>query len=231
MKLTLTNIAKEIAKTHREILGSLKMTIEKAIYVGELLVEAKGRLKHGLWLPWLKNNVPFAERTVNNYMACFKRRAYFKSANFADLSDAYSFIERMNYVQKQLPAPSKNGATAPKGRRKKGKTFGQAMREATERGDDPGPILEKAWKTHGRTVQAEVAAQGEKHRVKFADGLTPSSTLKAMFDKCDAAGGKKRFILGGHDIKVTRLEICDYPWAFTKKQQKEAKKTLREVAK
>jgi hypothetical protein len=128
------------------------------------------------------------------------------------------------------PAPSKNGATAPK-KGRKGKTVGQAMREATDRGEDPGPILEKAWKTHGRAVQAEVAAQGEKHRVKFADGLTPSSSIKAMLDKCDAAGGKKRFILGGHDIKVTRLEIGDYPWAFTKKQQKEAKRKLHAVAK
>ncbi len=51
-----------------------------AIRAGELLNEAKGRVKHGEWLPWLKANFPASERTARNYM-----RLAEKSATVADL--------------------------------------------------------------------------------------------------------------------------------------------------
>src|SRR5262245_54946552 len=109
MKMTLTKKAQEIVKLHRELLSSLKMTIEKAIRIGELLIQAKAEMKHGQWLPWLKNNVPFTTVTAQSYMRCFDHKAELKSKSILHLTDAYSFIERMNYWQKQLPAPVKKG--------------------------------------------------------------------------------------------------------------------------
>jgi hypothetical protein len=41
-------------------------------------------------LPWLKDNVPFPDRTARDYMRCFQHRA--KLANVASLSNAYALI-------------------------------------------------------------------------------------------------------------------------------------------
>jgi hypothetical protein len=86
-------------------------------------------LKHGQWLPWLNNNVPFKQPTAWRYVACYERREQLFKLN--NLTDAYALVEQLNYWQKQLPAPapaSKNGATK-KRRKPKGKTVGQTLRD------------------------------------------------------------------------------------------------------
>jgi len=42
--------------------------VEHAIAAGELLLEAKGQVRHGDWASWLAKNCDFAERTVQAYM-------------------------------------------------------------------------------------------------------------------------------------------------------------------
>ena len=39
-----------------------------AIEAGALLLEAKEQLKHGQWLPWLKDHCTISERTAQLYM-------------------------------------------------------------------------------------------------------------------------------------------------------------------
>jgi Protein of unknown function (DUF3102) len=41
---------------------------------GDLLIEAKAQLKHGQWLPWLRENCLISERTAQLYMRCAKSR-------------------------------------------------------------------------------------------------------------------------------------------------------------
>ena len=50
----------EIGQLHNEIIGHLKTSLEKAIRIGELLSEQKDSLKHGEFIPWIKDNLPFA---------------------------------------------------------------------------------------------------------------------------------------------------------------------------
>jgi hypothetical protein len=57
-----------------------------------LLAGIKASLTHGQWLPWLKGNIPFAERTARNYMRCHAERDRLKSANVADLGEAYRLL-------------------------------------------------------------------------------------------------------------------------------------------
>ena len=54
----------------------------RIIQIGEWLSEAKARLNHGQWLPWLKTEFGGAERTAQNFMAVYQAS---KSIDFADL--------------------------------------------------------------------------------------------------------------------------------------------------
>jgi len=80
--------AGEIRRLHEEIIGSFRMTLDKAIRVGELLTEQKASLGHGAWLPWIRENCPFAERTARDYMRFWERREELKTASLADLAGA-----------------------------------------------------------------------------------------------------------------------------------------------
>jgi len=82
----------EINKLHQELQGLALDALDRAIRVGELLSKAKSRVPHGQWLSWLAENVGFSERTARNYMRVFENREKLKSANVADLADAYQML-------------------------------------------------------------------------------------------------------------------------------------------
>ena len=87
-----TALVSEIVALHGEIVTAARTSLDKAIRIGELLASAKAGLPHGQWLPWLKANIPFAERTARNYMRCHTERDRLKSASVADLTDAYRLL-------------------------------------------------------------------------------------------------------------------------------------------
>ena len=58
--------------------------------IGKRLVEAKGQLSHGEWLPWLEKKVAFSERSAQQYMRLWKE--YGKSALSADLSVSKALV-------------------------------------------------------------------------------------------------------------------------------------------
>ncbi len=82
----------EINTLHSEIGGYLKMTLDKAIRIGELLQDQKGDLKHGAWLPWVEGNLPFSERLAQDYMRFYDRREEIKNASLADLTEARKLL-------------------------------------------------------------------------------------------------------------------------------------------
>lgn len=82
----------EIITLHGEILTAARKTLSKAIRIGELLACQKKKLTHGRWLDFVLSELPFSERTAQNYMRVFARRARLKSANVADLGKAYRLL-------------------------------------------------------------------------------------------------------------------------------------------
>jgi hypothetical protein len=64
----LTGLAARINEEHRLCLEAATSALEHARAAGLLLIEAKAKVAHGGWLPWLQANVPFGERTAQNYM-------------------------------------------------------------------------------------------------------------------------------------------------------------------
>ncbi|MHC1767692.1 MAG: MT-A70 family methyltransferase [Verrucomicrobiia bacterium] len=86
------NAAAEINQLHADICGMGRKTVEMVIRIGELLTGEKAKLQHGEWLPWVRENLEFSERTSRNYISVYQRRDTLKTANVADLSDAYKLL-------------------------------------------------------------------------------------------------------------------------------------------
>jgi hypothetical protein len=88
------NVVTEIRTLHAEILGTARMSLEKAIRIGELLYQIKKDEGHGNWLSWLEENLPFSHSTASNYMGCFDRRAELlaKFPTVGNLREAYGLL-------------------------------------------------------------------------------------------------------------------------------------------
>jgi hypothetical protein len=72
---SLADLAARIRAEHEAASHALKESVRHAIAAGELLIEAKGRLDHGRWLPWLKDHCAISERTAQLYMRVARNRA------------------------------------------------------------------------------------------------------------------------------------------------------------
>jgi Protein of unknown function (DUF3102) len=84
----LPGLAEEIRSHVIASRNAARTTLASAIAAGEALIEAKGLVEHGGWLPWLKEHVDIGERQAQNYMRLAKRREKIeaKSALTSDLT-------------------------------------------------------------------------------------------------------------------------------------------------
>ncbi|OHD67209.1 MAG: hypothetical protein A2W19_11770 [Spirochaetes bacterium RBG_16_49_21] len=82
-----------LTEIHSQILGAVKTTLYLAIEAGQILTGAKDSLSHGEFIPWVKKNCPFSERTARRYMTCYERREELKTATVSDLTEAYRLLE------------------------------------------------------------------------------------------------------------------------------------------
>ena len=87
----LTLLANRIQSAHKFIVENSQRILERAIEAGEALNQAKEKLPHGQWLPWLEKNCLLSERTAQVYMKLAANKsvlnAHTKSASAADLAD------------------------------------------------------------------------------------------------------------------------------------------------
>ncbi len=64
----LDTLAEKINREHRRVESAVGSALEHAQRAGRLLIEAKERVKHGEWLPWLEENFEGSERVAQMYM-------------------------------------------------------------------------------------------------------------------------------------------------------------------
>ena len=85
---SLPDLAARIRAEHEAVDQSLKSSVAHAMAAGDMLIEAKSLVKHGQWLPWLKDHCTISERTAQLYMRCAKQREVIESNTqpIADLS-------------------------------------------------------------------------------------------------------------------------------------------------
>ena len=74
---TVTNIktlAAQIRTEHLAVKEAARSGLAHAMKCGDLLIEAKAKVKHGDWLGWLKNECSISERMSQHYMKLAKHR-------------------------------------------------------------------------------------------------------------------------------------------------------------
>ena len=86
------DMAYRINKLHRSLLNTVKMTIEKADQIGELLVQQKKILEYGNFTKWIEGNLEFSVKTAQNYMRIYNNRDIIKNENVSCLSEAYKLL-------------------------------------------------------------------------------------------------------------------------------------------
>jgi hypothetical protein len=64
----LTGLAAAINMAHRQAGQALRASLEHALRVGELLIQAKAKVGYGQWLDWLRENCEVSERLAQKYM-------------------------------------------------------------------------------------------------------------------------------------------------------------------
>lgn len=79
-------LAAEITIAHEGARAAAKASLASALAAGAKLIEAKALIGHGEWLPWLKANVPFSERTASRYMRLARHRDQIETGHVADLA-------------------------------------------------------------------------------------------------------------------------------------------------
>jgi hypothetical protein len=67
------SLAAQINEAHELAMQHAGTALDCAITCGQLLLEAKATIPHGHWLPWLRANVAFSERSVQGYMRVARR--------------------------------------------------------------------------------------------------------------------------------------------------------------
>lgn len=88
-------IKREIASLH----NTLKMSVQKAIRIGQLLTEQKDFVGHGLFLNWLDANLDITRQTADKYMKLYAYRDKCKLE--LHLQSAYKQIETIEAQERQ----------------------------------------------------------------------------------------------------------------------------------
>src|SRR5262245_5828916 len=89
---TETELADRIKTCIAEIEKASGNVLDRAIEAGELLIQAKSKVDHGIWKAWLNANCELSERTAQRYMKLARERSKLweimkdKNATMADLT-------------------------------------------------------------------------------------------------------------------------------------------------
>ena len=108
-------LADEIGQEVRQAESAWQDAVTHAINAGEKLIEAKGLVGHGEWLPWLKTSFTGSERTARNYMRLASNRQ--RVADLPTVREALSLLapekdERMDDEQRNEPDSGPHEAAA-----------------------------------------------------------------------------------------------------------------------
>ena len=79
-------LVERINSEHRLCRDALRTTLEHAVNVGVLLIEAKAHVNHGEWEKWIKDNCEFSARSAQGYMRAARMLPDLKAQRVADLS-------------------------------------------------------------------------------------------------------------------------------------------------
>lgn len=70
----LVELARGIEREIGAAEADYQSAVAHAVNAGEMLIEAKRGVRHGEWLPWLRDNCRVSEREARNYMRLARNR-------------------------------------------------------------------------------------------------------------------------------------------------------------
>jgi len=77
----LQDLAAQIEAEHQAAVGAARSVTDHAVACGRLLIQAKARLAHGEWLPWLEGNTTVSIRTAQVYTRLARELPKLSEAN------------------------------------------------------------------------------------------------------------------------------------------------------
>jgi hypothetical protein len=173
----LTDLAVKIKAEHAAAAEAVKRTVTHALAAGELLLKAKAQpqLKHGQWLPWLRDHCGIAERTAQLYMRLARSKVELesKSAGLADLT-----IERAAALLSVPGAATSRATSAAASVKTESKAESAAKPKPTSAPIGFGTLDPKSIAVRLNSL-SWVEADPEL-RVKFIDDVGPCSLWDAM---------------------------------------------------
>jgi len=176
-------LASRIKTAHKSITEHTRNIVDRAIEAGEALNQAKTKLDHGQWLPWLRNNCDLSERNAQIYMQLANNKSKLKSAEAADLStlaDVLRFIQTSDNSQTQS-----SNQTQGSNQRQSGGSQSQSGGGGSHNASD---LYDKAEKTLIRKLQALSVEQAEGAAKKTIKELNSTvATMKAGAKSAKAA--------------------------------------------
>ena len=102
----LNTLADKIKTEHKAVCEAAMTATRHAIECGNLLIEAKGGLPHGKWLPWLKEHCELSERTAQAYTRLARRFTELddeKAQRVADLPVRQAMVAIADQRAEQIP--------------------------------------------------------------------------------------------------------------------------------
>lgn len=91
----LAELRDRLKDEHAAVAKALKTSLKHALTAGDILIEAKARLKHGEWLPWIAS-CGLSVRTAQRYMSLARNRpeieAQIRHVSYLDIAGALAMI-------------------------------------------------------------------------------------------------------------------------------------------
>lgn len=221
LQKTEVTTAQEINELHAQINMLGRDALQKALRIGELLIEQRQRCKHGEWLPWLKANVQFTQKTANNYMRVYEARSKLESVS--NLAEAYRLT-----LPRAKP-PDKPSKTSTRGRiTPKLDEARQIIRSDIEAEKPVNP--HKLEKEHGIshvTFDMAITAELARKQTLREPQVTRADLSATAQQKFDRAIGQEKERLGAQlqaevNERINRL-LADTIGPRLRKEQKEAR--------
>ena len=98
-----------LRELHGEIIGAVRMTLDKAIEAGGTLLAVKAELPFGSFTSWVKENVGFDIRTAQRYMRAYRNRDRLRSDSVSFLTEAYTALKAPKTWKRHGPKHPANG--------------------------------------------------------------------------------------------------------------------------
>jgi Protein of unknown function (DUF3102) len=103
---------KAINQAHSQFLNRVRLALHQARKAGDLLLLAKAECPHGSWLPWLRANFKFSERTAQDYMRIAREWPNLVGSNPQRTADL-NLQEAIKLLTDSTPITTKTTALPP----------------------------------------------------------------------------------------------------------------------